>query len=94
LWCCSKMRETLLLPTRPQSPEQKFEFEFERRGLLEEEEQTAHFAAESSKDINVDVCPTDDFTQSVDALVYYIDHDKEEKCKGVDSEFEKKSMLT
>ncbi len=33
----------------------------------------AHFAAESSTGTNVDVCTTDDFTRSVDALVYAID---------------------
>ena len=33
----------------------------------------AHFAAESSTGTNVNVCTTDDFTKSVDALVYYID---------------------
>jgi hypothetical protein len=40
----------------------------------------AHFAAESSTGTNVNVCTTDDFTKSVDALVYYIDPDNEE-CK-------------
>ena len=38
----------------------------------------AHFAAESSTGTNVNVCTTDDFTKSVDALVYYIDPDREE----------------
>ncbi|CAJ1344761.1 unnamed protein product, partial [Effrenium voratum] len=38
----------------------------------------AHFAAESSTGTNVNVCTTDDFTKSVDALVYYIDPDNEE----------------
>ena len=38
----------------------------------------AHFAAESSTGTNVNVCTTDDFTKSVDALVYYIDPDSEE----------------
>ena len=38
----------------------------------------AHFAAESSTGPNVNVCTTDDFTKSVDALVYYIDPDNEE----------------
>jgi len=38
----------------------------------------AHFAAESSTCMNVNVCTTDDFTKSVDALVYYLDPDKEE----------------
>merc|ERR1719386_339832 len=38
----------------------------------------AHFAAESSTGTNVNVCTTDDFTKSVDALVYYIDPDCEE----------------
>ena len=33
----------------------------------------AHFAAESSTGTNLNVCTTDDFTKSVDALVYYID---------------------
>ena len=34
--------------------------------------------AESSTGTNVNVCTTDDFTKSVDALVYYIDPDSEE----------------
>jgi ribulose 1,5-bisphosphate carboxylase large subunit-like protein len=38
----------------------------------------AHFAAESSTGTNVNVCTTDDFTKSVDALVYYIDPENEE----------------
>merc|ERR550532_2301747 len=38
----------------------------------------AHFAAESSTGTNVNVCTTDDFTKTVDALVYYIDPDEEE----------------
>mmetsp|Transcript_78150 Transcript_78150/g.171342 ORF Transcript_78150/g.171342 Transcript_78150/m.171342 type:complete len:962 (-) Transcript_78150:323-3208(-) len=38
----------------------------------------AHFAAESSTGTNVNVCTTDDFTKSVDAIVYYIDPAKEE----------------
>merc|ERR1711979_108114 len=38
----------------------------------------AHFAAESYTGTNVNVCTTDDFTKSVDALVYYIDPDEEE----------------
>ena len=38
----------------------------------------AHFAAESSTGTNVNVCTTDDFTKSVDALVYMIDPDMEE----------------
>ncbi len=33
----------------------------------------AHFAAESSTGTNVEVCTTDDFTRSLDALVYLID---------------------
>jgi len=33
----------------------------------------AHFAAESSTGTNVEVCTTDDYTRSVDALVYYAD---------------------
>jgi len=37
----------------------------------------AHFAAESSTGTNVSVCTTDDFTKSVDALVYEIDAEKE-----------------
>jgi ribulose-bisphosphate carboxylase large chain len=37
----------------------------------------AHFAAESSTGTNVSVSTTDDFTRSVDALVYEIDVDKE-----------------
>ena len=32
----------------------------------------AHFAAESSTGTNVNVCTTDDFTKTVDALVYFI----------------------
>lgn len=40
-------------------------------------ETAAHFAAESSTGTNVDVVTTDDFTKSVDALVYEIDADKE-----------------
>ncbi|MBS1190385.1 MAG: cbbM [Rhodocyclaceae bacterium] len=32
----------------------------------------AHFAAESSTGTNVEVCTTDDFTRSVDALVYHV----------------------
>ena len=32
----------------------------------------AHFAAESSTGTNVEVCTTDDFTRSVDALVYHL----------------------
>merc|ERR1719333_2114539 len=38
----------------------------------------AHFAAESSTGTNVNVCTTDDFTKSVDTLVYYIDPEEEE----------------
>ena len=38
----------------------------------------AHFSAESSTGTNVNVCTTDDFTKSVDALVYYIDPENEE----------------
>ena len=41
-------------------------------------EAAAHFAAESSTGTNVEVSTTDDFTKSVDALVYYID---EAKCE-------------
>ncbi len=37
----------------------------------------AHFAAESSTGTNVSVSTTDDFTKSVDALVYEIDIDRE-----------------
>ncbi len=37
----------------------------------------AHFAAESSTGTNVEVCTTDDFTRSVDALVYAIDPARE-----------------
>jgi ribulose-bisphosphate carboxylase large chain len=40
-------------------------------------ETAAHFAAESSTGTNVDVVTTDDFTKSVDALVYEIDEAKE-----------------
>ncbi|MFN7225000.1 MAG: ribulose 1,5-bisphosphate carboxylase, partial [Paracoccaceae bacterium] len=36
-------------------------------------ETAAHFAAESSTGTNVEVSTTDDFTRSVDALVYEID---------------------
>merc|ERR1719371_166146 len=35
-------------------------------------------AAESSTGTNVNVCTTDDFTKTVDALVYYIDPENEE----------------
>ena len=38
----------------------------------------AHFAAESSTGTNVTVSTTDDFTKSVDALVYYINPEKED----------------
>ncbi|TXH70881.1 MAG: ribulose-bisphosphate carboxylase [Thiothrix sp.] len=41
-------------------------------------EAAAHFAAESSTGTNVEVCTTDDFTKSVDALVYYIDEANED----------------
>ncbi len=37
----------------------------------------AHFAAESSTGTNVEVSTTDDFTRSVDAIVYEIDEEKE-----------------
>ncbi len=37
----------------------------------------AHFAAESSTGTNVEVVTTDDFTRSVDAIVYEIDEEKE-----------------
>jgi len=37
----------------------------------------AHFAAESSTGTNVTVSTTDDFTKSVDALVYEVDAEKE-----------------
>ena len=40
-------------------------------------ETAAHFAAESSTGTNVEVVTTDDFTKSVDALVYEIDEGKE-----------------
>ena len=40
----------------------------------------AHFSAKSSTGTNVNVRTTDDFTKSVDALVYYIDPENE-KCK-------------
>jgi len=40
-------------------------------------ETAAHFAAESSTGTNVSVSTTDDFTRSVDALVYEIDEQKE-----------------
>jgi ribulose-bisphosphate carboxylase large chain len=40
-------------------------------------ETAAHFAAESSTGTNVEVATTDDFTRSVDALVYAIDPEKE-----------------
>ncbi len=40
-------------------------------------ETAAHFAAESSTGTNVSVSTTDDFTRSVDALVYEIDEKKE-----------------
>ena len=38
----------------------------------------AHFVAESSTGTNANGCITDDFTKSVDALVNYIDPEKEE----------------
>merc|ERR1719276_415050 len=38
----------------------------------------AHFAVVSSTGTNVNVCTTDDFKKSVDALMYYIDPDEEE----------------
>lgn len=41
-------------------------------------EAAAHFAAESSTGTNVEVSTTDDFTRSVDALVYYIDEANED----------------
>lgn len=41
-------------------------------------EAAAHFAAESSTGTNVTVSTTDDFTKSVDALVYHIDEATEE----------------
>jgi len=37
----------------------------------------AHFAAESSTGTNVEVCTTDDYTRSVDALVYFADEKTE-----------------
>lgn len=40
-------------------------------------ETAAHFAAESSTGTNVEVSTTDDFTRSVDAMVYEIDEAKE-----------------
>jgi ribulose-bisphosphate carboxylase large chain len=40
-------------------------------------ETAAHFAAESSTGTNVEVVTTDDFTKSIDALVYEIDEAKE-----------------
>ncbi|MFN3605014.1 MAG: ribulose-bisphosphate carboxylase [Leptonema sp. (in: bacteria)] len=40
-------------------------------------ETAAHFAAESSTGTNVEVYTTDDFTRSVDALVYEVDESKE-----------------
>jgi ribulose-bisphosphate carboxylase large chain len=46
-----------------------------RHGYLES---AAHFAAESSTGTNVEVSTTDDFTRSVDALVYYIDEAAED----------------
>ena len=41
-------------------------------------EAAAHFAAESSTGTNVEVSTTDDFTRTVDALVYYIDEATED----------------
>ena len=38
----------------------------------------AHLAAESSTGTNVNVCTTDDLTKKVDALVCYIDPEREE----------------
>jgi ribulose-bisphosphate carboxylase large chain len=40
-------------------------------------ETAAHFAAESSTGTNVEVVTTDDFTKSIDAIVYEIDESKE-----------------
>jgi ribulose-bisphosphate carboxylase large chain len=37
----------------------------------------AHFAAESSTGTNVEVCTTDDFTRGVDAIVYFVDEQRE-----------------
>lgn len=41
-------------------------------------EAAAHFAAESSTGTNVEVSTTDDFTKSIDALVYFIDEATED----------------
>eukprot|EP00969_Alexandrium_andersonii_P008130 353548-Alexandrium_andersonii.AAC.1 len=37
-----------------------------------------HFAAEASTGTNMDVCTSESFAKSVDALVYYIDPEGEE----------------
>jgi ribulose-bisphosphate carboxylase large chain len=41
-------------------------------------EAAAHFAAESSTGTNVEVCTTDDFTKTLDALVYHADEATED----------------
>lgn len=48
-----------------------------RKGFFDYIGTAAHFAAESSTGTNVDVVTTDDFTRSVDAIVYEIDEEKE-----------------
>ena len=55
-----------------------FEAELTKEGAQVLIATAAHFAAESSTGTNVNVCTTDDFTKSVDALVYYIDPEEEE----------------
>ena len=48
-----------------------------KKGFFDYIGTAAHFAAESSTGTNVDVVTTDDFTRSVDAIVYEIDEEKE-----------------
>ena len=48
-----------------------------KKGFFDYIGTAAHFAAESSTGTNVDVVTTDDFTRSVDAIVYEIEEEKE-----------------
>src|SRR5271165_2526664 len=52
-------------------------YKMKPKGGLGYLETAAHFAAESSTGTNVEVVTTDDFTKSVDALVYAVDEAKE-----------------
>lgn len=47
-------------------------YHFKAKAGYEPVATAAHFAAESSTGTNVEVCTTDDFTRSVDALVYHV----------------------